>query len=187
MLTNANLLTNSPARTLTASEDVANTLDAADSTARLALTYGTGEGEVQVGDLVRQTDTGVVYMLVGSTPSNAAHWEQVAPRPALRATSAGITASTTQTQGNGALTVPTGAVELIAQVATVANANDTITLPAAVANLIILVINDGANTLQIFPASGDNLGAGANTATTLAAGATATFVAYDSTNWKALV
>lgn len=106
---------------------------------------------------------------------------------ALRATTAGITASTTQTQGQGALTVPTGAVELIAQVATVANANDTITLPAAVANLIILVINDGANTLQIFPASGDNLGAGANTATTLAAGATATFVAYDSTNWKALV
>lgn len=76
MLTNANLLTNMPRSggTTTDPATVSNTSDVANSTARLALTYGTGDGEVQVGDLVRQTDTGVVYLLVGDTPSNAAHW-----------------------------------------------------------------------------------------------------------------
>lgn len=98
--------------------------------------------------------------------------------------SAGLTASTTQTQGQGAITAT--AQDIIAEVATCANANDTITLPAAVAGLTVFVLNNGAQTLKIFPASGDNLGAGANTATTLAAAASATFVAYDATNWKAL-
>lgn len=93
---------------------------------------------------------------------------------------AGITASTTQTQGQGALT------RNINQVSTVANANDTVTLPAApsVGSLLVRIINDGANTLQIFPASGDDLGAGVDTATTLAAGSTITFVSYDATNWQ---
>lgn len=115
-------------------------------------------------------------------PSNAEMTSAASPQ-----VTAGVTASTTQTQGQGAISVTSGKTAIIVEVATCANANDTITLPAAVAGLQVFVINNGANTLKIFPASGDNLGAGANTATTLAAGATATFVAYDSTNWKALV
>ena len=97
---------------------------------------------------------------------------------------AGVTAAT---QGQGAVSVTSGKTAIIVEVATCANPNDTITLPAAVAGLQVFVINNGAQTLKIFPASGDNLGAGANTETTLAAGGSATFVAYDSTNWKALV
>jgi len=96
----------------------------------------------------------------------------------VRDVNAGLTASTTQTQGQGALTAE------INEVATVANASDTVTLPTAAAGLHITVINNGANTLQIFPASGDNLGAGADTATTLAAGSEAVFIAYDATNWE---
>lgn len=65
-----------------ANEDFANTLDAADSTARLALAYGTADGEVQLGDIVRQVDTGAFYMLIGSTPSNSAHWQQLSALPA---------------------------------------------------------------------------------------------------------
>lgn len=95
-----------------------------------------------------------------------------------RLTTATITASTTQTQGQGALTSD------INEVSTVANANDTVTLPAALAGRRCTVINNGANTLKIFPASGDNLGAGVNTATTLLAGDNITYVAYDSTNWE---
>jgi hypothetical protein len=93
---------------------------------------------------------------------------------------AGITASTTQTQGQGALT------SSINEVSTVANANDTVTLPSAAAGMRVIIINNGANTLQIFPASGDNLGAGVDTATTLAAGSNVEYVAYDATNWEQL-
>ena len=95
----------------------------------------------------------------------------------LRNTTAGITASTTQTQGQGALTAE------VNEVSTVANANDTVTLPTAQAGQKVWILNNGANTLQIFPASGDDLGAGLNTATTLASGSNATFIAYDATNW----
>ena len=96
----------------------------------------------------------------------------------LRDVNAGLTASTTKTQGQGALTAE------VNEVATVANTNDTVTLPTAVTGLKIIVINNGTNDLQIFPASGDNLGAGANSSTSIEQGETATFVAYDATNWN---
>lgn len=100
-----------------------------------------------------------------------------------RDVNAGLTASTTQTQGNGALTAE------INEVSTVANTSDTVTLPAAVVGLKIVVINNGANAMRIFPASGDNLGAGVNTAmaTNLAATHMVTFIAYDATNWEGAV
>ena len=92
----------------------------------------------------------------------------------------GITASTTQSQGEGALTGK------INEVATVASANDTVTLPAAAAGNSCIIINNGANTLQIFPASGDNAGGGVDTAITLAAGSNLFLVAYNATNWETL-
>jgi len=95
-----------------------------------------------------------------------------------RGVTAGITAGTTQSQGQGALTTE------VNEVATVANANDVVTLATAVAGAQMIIMNNGANTLQIFPASGDNLGAGVNTSTTLAAGSNVRYVAYDATNWE---
>ncbi len=92
-------------------------------------------------------------------------------------TVAGITASTTQTQGNGALT------GLINEIATVANDLDTVTLPDAVAGRLAVIINNGANTVQIFPASGDDLGVGLNLATSLEANESVEYAAFDSTNW----
>ena len=97
-----------------------------------------------------------------------------------RDVNAGLTASTTQTQGQSALTAE------VNEVATVANANDVVTLPTAVAGLKIVIINNGANTLKIFPASGDNLGAGVDTSTTLASGSNVVYQAYDATNWEAI-
>lgn len=90
---------------------------------------------------------------------------------------AGLTASTTQTQGNGVL------LSSHNEISTVANTNDTVTLPSAAAGRICEIINKGANTLQIFPASGDDLGAGTDTATTLESNGVVAFRAYDSTNW----
>ena len=91
---------------------------------------------------------------------------------------AGITASTTQTQGQGALT------KTINEVSVVGSANDTVTLPSAVAGVRCLIINNGANTLQIFPASGDDAGAGVDTAITLAAGSNLSIATYNATNWE---
>lgn len=95
-------------------------------------------------------------------------------------THAGITASTTQTQGNGLL------LSSYNEISTVANANDTVTLPSAAAGYKVLIINNGANTLQIFPNTSDNLGAGVDTATTLASGSNVTYFAYDATNWESI-
>lgn len=90
----------------------------------------------------------------------------------------GITASTTQTQGQQPLTAQVNVV------GTVANTNDTVTLVSAVTGYTQTIINNGANTLQIFPASGDNLGAGTNNPTTLAAGSNVTFVAVSAGLWE---
>lgn len=98
-----------------------------------------------------------------------------------RSIAATITASTTQTQGQQPLTKD------VNEVSVVANANDTVTLPTAPTySRTVCIINNGANVLQIFPASGDDLGAGVNTSTTLAAGSNVRYTNYDATNWKAI-
>lgn len=92
---------------------------------------------------------------------------------------AGVTAGTTQTQAGGtALTTD------FIEVSTVANANDAVTLPTAIAGTSVTIVNNGANTLKIFPAASDNLGLGVDTSTTLAAGVNVKYYAYDATNWE---
>ena len=95
-------------------------------------------------------------------------------------TESGITASVTQSQGNGVLT------STVNEVSTVALANDTVTLVAATPGRVQIIINNGVNDLQIFPASGDDLGAGANNPITLATTVNLHLVAYDSTNWETM-
>jgi len=90
----------------------------------------------------------------------------------------GITAATTQTQGQGQLFRPMN------HVGTVANTNDVVTLPSALKGLECIVINRGANTLQIFPASGDDIDdAAANASITTATNTTVTLHAIDATSW----
>lgn len=101
-----------------------------------------------------------------------------APLISSRSAITGITASTTQAQGQGALTTDQN------YVSTCANANDTVTLPAAAVGYQIYIRNNGAQTLQIFPASGDAInGAAVNASITLAAGASITLRTADTTNW----
>ena len=93
---------------------------------------------------------------------------------------ASIIASPTQTQGERPL------VSSVNEVATVANTNDTVTLPAAVVGREIKVFNNGANPLQIFPASGDAINTLAvDASTTAAPGDNIIFVAFDATTWEA--
>lgn len=96
----------------------------------------------------------------------------------LSSVSSGITASTNQTQGQEALTAR------VNHVGTVGTTNDVVTLPAALAGLEVSVINAGANTLQVYPASGDDIDGGATDAsTTLAAGVIGRFHAIDGDSW----
>jgi len=79
-------------------------------------------------------------------------------------TTTGVTASTTQTQGQGAQTAS------VVNVTTVANDDDTVTAFAVSAGSKQVFYNNGANRLQIFPASGDNIGEGTNAAIKVQAG-----------------
>lgn len=124
---------------------------------------------------VTALNTGIVYNI---DPTNS-FFNMVTSL--TRSTTAGITASTTQSQGQGALTTD------INEIATCVNTSDTVTLPSAIAGRSCLVINNGAETLQVFPASGDNLGAGVNTATTITTGSRKWFVAFDATNWEPVI
>lgn len=92
---------------------------------------------------------------------------------------AGVTASTNQAQGQGAIT------KNVVQISTCATTNDAVTLPTAVAGISVVIKNNGAETLRVWPATGDNLGAGVNTATTITAAALKRFTAYDATTWIA--
>lgn len=83
--------------------------------------------------------------------------------------------------GQGSATALSTAVNVVA---TVASSGDSVKLPTAIAGMEILVFNQGANPLDIFPVSGGSIDAlGANTAYSLAATASRLFVGVSSTAW----
>jgi hypothetical protein len=97
-------------------------------------------------------------------------------------TTAGITASITQTQLQGLI------ISGINEVSVCANDNDTITLPDAVAGMSVTVINNGANILQIFPYTDDSIDAGAaDASTTLAAGKCQIYKAKSTVVWESIL
>jgi len=96
-------------------------------------------------------------------------------------------------QLNAALTADAGSVQggtpltsTWNEVATVGTIGDSVTLPTAVTGHKVTIINSAANALDVFPASGDDLGAGGDTAASLAGGANITYLAIDATNWIAV-
>ena len=106
--------------------------------------------------------------------------DQTFSKNIIHSTEITITASTTQTQGQQPLTKD------INEISYVTNANDVVTMQPAQAGLRIVIINNGSNTLQIFPASGDNLGVGVDTSVTLASGSNIEYVSYNTTNWETI-
>lgn len=102
----------------------------------------------------------------------------VSTNSVLDSTTAGVTASTTQTQGQQPLTAK------VNEVSTVANIGDVVTLPSAVAGLRVTVVNNGANRLQLFPASGDKFShRPVDISGELGDGDCVSLVAFDSTTW----
>jgi hypothetical protein len=99
-----------------------------------------------------------------------------------KTTEAGITAAAGGGQAAG-----TAIIGDINEVSTVVTAGDSVTLPTAVPGYYILIINKGAEAMDVFPAASDNLGAGVDTAVSLAAGTNITYASYDVTNWVTVV
>lgn len=88
-----------------------------------------------------------------------------------------VTASATQSQGQG----PLSGANFV-RITTCATANDAITLSGSTiwssvnSTRPLFIYNDGAETCQVFPPSGFDLGQGTNNSDTIAAGALAIFV-----------
>ncbi len=95
----------------------------------------------------------------------------------------GLTADPSSVQGGGVI------LSSYNVYATVATIGDAATLPAAfLLGTKVWVKNDAANSMDVFPALGDDAGAGVNVAVAVAGGATALFIAtvVDST-WSQLI
>lgn len=90
----------------------------------------------------------------------------------------GITAAVGSAQGDGPLTARSNVIE------TCATAGDAVTLPSAVAGLEVTIWNRGAESADVFPASGDKINGGeTDAAEALAAAAKVTYRAIDSAEW----
>lgn len=109
------------------------------------------------------------------------NWNEV---DVLGSVGAGIAAAGT-TQGAG--TALTNIVNVITSI-TAASA-EAVVLPAAKAGRRVIIANDdGADTLKVFPASGDSIDSGTVDASKdLAAGKRAVYVAQDATDWLMVV
>jgi hypothetical protein len=92
--------------------------------------------------------------------------------------SAGNTANVNSAQGDNPITTT------FYEIATCANAGDACTLPTAAAGLVVIVANNGAESADVFPASGDDINkAGVNTAYALDSGSNTIFICEDALDW----
>jgi hypothetical protein len=85
--------------------------------------------------------------------------------------------------GQASATLLTSSFNIIA---TVATTGDSVKMPIAKGGYLVVVINDGANACDVFPNTGDDLGAGVDTAVSLAAGNSIMYFCKDSTTWKSI-
>lgn len=96
-----------------------------------------------------------------------------------QAVTATITADVGSIQGGSALTRGVNEISICA------TAGDAVTLPTAVAGQLVYIVNHGAQSADVFPASGDAINeAAVNTAKALAADAAMICHSYDGTNWE---
>ncbi len=105
----------------------------------------------------------------------------------IQAPAAAVTVTAFAGGGQGSATALTQSYNVITVVAT---AGDSVRLPDTfrVSSLVYIKNDDAAEAADVFPASGDDLGAGLNTAVSLAAGESLTFIAtVDDSTWTQLI
>lgn len=96
----------------------------------------------------------------------------------------GLTADAGSAQGGQPLVSSFNVID------TSASAGDSVTLPASFEVGTLIFIKNGAagNSIDVFPASGDDLGAGANTAAALAAGKGIVYIGRTANSvWESLI
>jgi len=128
-------------------------------------------------DALSSVDQGTIIYntTIGRTEVyNGTKWINVSRRSVAPA----ITASTTQTQGNGLITRDFNVFTIVA------NDDDTATLPTATSGISVIIIHKGDKKLQLFPNTGDDLGEGVNQAVLLAKESTFTYHCFDTTTWE---
>ena len=140
-------------------------------------------GTVTSGDVSACTSTSQTFVtpVLGTPASGVLTNCTGAPTFTLakRSVETGITADVGSIQGGSPITKDVNIISVCG------NVGDAITLPAAVAGLEITIANNGANAADVFPAAGDDCGAGVNAAVSLAAAANITYIAVDGTTWFA--
>ncbi len=106
--------------------------------------------------------------------------DENAGHPTLVNANVGLTAHTGSGQGDGVITASYNVYD------TVAVAGDAATLPTDMPIGTLVHIKNGAaaNSMDVFPASGHNLGAGANTARACAAADFAIYLRTSTTTWE---
>ncbi len=118
--------------------------------------------------IVSQSPSDIVALAASETPSEIID---------------SITASITANPGGG----QGSAVQLtstVNNITTVATAGDSVLLPEAIAGLVVIIQNNGANAADVFPATGETINSGsANAAISIPAGARKEFIGTTTTNW----
>ncbi len=113
---------------------------------------GLASGSGNQVELVADGETGVSYRALSGEVTVTNKFED------------GIVASTTQTQFQGQLN------SSYSEVITVANPNDVVTAPQKNRGMQLVIVNRGANVLQVFPSTNNDFGNGPNNSITVAAG-----------------
>jgi hypothetical protein len=146
-------------------------------------TYTTGTFEKQGG---AEWDIGNGTSQPGKLVINAGGTFDATSAPAvnmLESTTDGLTAL-----AGGGQAGATPVTSVINRFSTVATNGDSGLLPASVAGAAITVINSGAASLNVFPATGETINAlSANSAFAIASGKTATFYCAVAGKWHAVL
>ena len=146
-------------------------------------TYSLPEDAFVFDTVISHTDVNSNFSDIATEITNSIDKDGQTPITGIlqHSVAVGQTANTGSVQGNNPITTE------FYEIATCANAGDACTLPTAVAGQLIIVVNNGANSADVFPASGDKIdGGSANAAFALAAGANALFICQDGTDWDSL-
>tara|TARA_R110000764_G_scaffold117737_1_gene205096 strand:- start:136 stop:1479 length:1344 start_codon:yes stop_codon:yes gene_type:complete len=139
------------------------------------------------------TDVGGISLAEGWLPSTVNNLQRELLAQMAKASQAeagwlelqnSITAGTTQTQtGSAAITGP------LARVTTCANAGDGVKLPTCAAEVMVVIMNLGAENLQVWPNTSDTTNGGsanAVDANVIPPNSSRTYVGLDATDWRAV-